>query len=542
MGALIGQPDRVNFARWETAVKRRRLTGVAGAPFAGEDGQIGGRRQASWTTLYGGESSRQNGELTENRVEEEPNDMVMQSINPATEEVIKSYEEHTPEQVNSVLDQVYERQKQWRTTSWEERANGVLALARELRADKARWAGLITAEMGKPIVEAEAEVEKCAWNCEFYAEMAPRFLSPEHVDIGVTESYVAFEPLGVVLAIMPWNFPFWQVIRFLAPALMAGNTAVLKHASNVPGCALAIEEAVRRAGLPEGVFRTLLVPGSKVEPLIGDPRVHAVTLTGSSEVGERVASAAGRVLKKQVLELGGSDPFIVLADADLDAAAKTAARARNQNSGQSCIASKRFIVEDSVADQFVDRFAAAVKALQVGDPTSRDTNVGPLARGDLRESLMVQVDASLKQGAQAIIGGSALDGKGYFYAPTVLDGVSLDMPAFREETFGPVAAVVRAKDPEDAVRLANDTEYGLGAAIWSTDLERAKLLAQRIEAGAVFVNGLVASDPRMPFGGVKRSGYGRELGEFGIREFTNIQTIVVNTAGPATVPQGPASE
>jgi len=468
--------------------------------------------------------------------------MVMQSINPATEEVLKSYEEHTPEQVSSVLDQVYERQKQWRATSWEERANGVLALARELRADKARLAGLITAEMGKPIVEAEAEIEKCAWNCEFYAEMAPRFLTPEHVDIGVTESYVAFEPLGVVLAIMPWNFPFWQVIRFLAPALMAGNTAVLKHASNVPGCALAIEEAVGRAGLPEGVFRALLVPGSKVEPLIGDPRVHAVTLTGSSEVGERVASAAGRVLKKQVLELGGSDPFIVLADADLDAAAKTAARARNQNSGQSCIASKRFIVEDSVADQFVDRFAAAVKALQVGDPTSRETNVGPLARGDLRESLMVQVDASLKQGAQAIVGGSALDGKGYFYAPTVLDGVSLDMPAFREETFGPVAAVVRAKDPEDAVRLANDTEYGLGAAIWSSDLERAKQLASRIEAGAVFVNGLVASDPRMPFGGVKRSGYGRELGEFGIREFTNIQTIVVNTGGPATVPQAPVSE
>jgi succinate-semialdehyde dehydrogenase / glutarate-semialdehyde dehydrogenase len=456
------------------------------------------------------------------------NAMVMQSINPATEEILETFEEFSSDQVNAAIQQVYDRQKQWRTTSFEERAAGLRALAGVLRADKSRFAGTITAEMGKPIVEAEAEVEKCAWNCEFYAENARRFLTPEYIDIGASESYVAFEPLGVVLAIMPWNFPFWQVIRFLAPALMAGNTAVLKHASNVPRSALAIEEAVRRAGLPDGTFRALLVPGGSVEPLIGDPRISAVTLTGSSEVGERVASAAGRHLKKQVLELGGSDPFVVLADADLDAAAKTAARARNQNSGQSCIASKRFIVEEGVADQFVEKFADAVKALNVGDPTARETNVGPLARGDLRESLVTQVDASLKQGAHAIVGGTVLDRRGYFYAPTVLDGVSLDMPAFREETFGPVAAIVRAKDPDEAVRLANDTEYGLGAAIWTGDLERGKQLAGRIEAGAVFVNGLVASDPRMPFGGVKRSGYGRELGEWGIREFTNIQTIVVN--------------
>ena len=463
--------------------------------------------------------------------------MAIQAINPATEEVIKTYDEFTPRQIDSALDQVYERQKQWRTTSFQERAAGLHALAKVLRSDKARYAGIITAEMGKPIVEAEAEVEKCAWNCEFYADHAPGFLEPEHVDIGATESYVAFEPLGVVLAIMPWNFPFWQVIRFLAPALMAGNTAVLKHASNVPGAALAIEEAVRRAGLPDGVFRTLLVPGSGVEPLIGDPRVHAITLTGSSEVGEKVASAAGRHLKKQVLELGGSDPFVVLADADLDGAAKTAARARNQNSGQSCIAAKRFIVEESVADQFVEKFAAAVKALQVGDPTARETNVGPLARGDLRESLVSQVDASLKQGAHAIIGGKVVDGRGYFYAPTVLDGVSLDMPAFREETFGPVAAVVRAKDADEAVTLANDTEYGLGAAIWTSNLELGKQLARRIEAGAVFINGLVASDPRMPFGGVKRSGYGRELGVFGIREFCNIQTVVANATSATVSPK-----
>jgi len=341
-----------------------------------------------------------------------------------------------------------------------------------------------------------------------------------------------------VLAIMPWNFPFWQVLRFLAPALMAGNTAILKHASNVPRCALAIEEVLRRAGVPEGVFRTLLVPGSQVEPLIGDPRIQAITLTGSSEVGEHVASAAGRHLKKQVLELGGSDPFVVLADADLDAAATTAARARNQNSGQSCIAAKRFIVEESAADEFVANLSKAVQAMHVGDPSERGTNVGPLARGDLREQLVVQVDASVEQGAQAVIGGKQIDGRGYFYAPTILDGVTFDMTAFREETFGPVAAVIRAKDHDDAVRLANDSEYGLGAAIWTRNLELGKELARQIEAGAVFINGMVASDPRMPFGGVKRSGYGRELGAFGIREFTNIQTVVVSQpSGPTTAPK-----
>ncbi|MFN8635582.1 MAG: NAD-dependent succinate-semialdehyde dehydrogenase [Chloroflexota bacterium] len=468
--------------------------------------------------------------------------MVMQSINPATEEVLETFQEHTPQEVESALDQVYEKQKQWRTTSFAERTAGLMSLARVLRENKAAFAGTITAEMGKPIVEAEAEVEKCAWNCEYYAQNAERFVTPEPADIGVTESYVAFEPLGVVLAIMPWNFPFWQVIRFLAPALMAGNTAILKHASNVPKAALSIEQAVKQAGLPDGVFRTLLVPGSKVEPLIGDPRIAAITLTGSSEVGERVASTAGRHLKKQVLELGGSDPFVVLADADLNAAATTAARARNQNSGQSCIASKRFIVEESVADEFVERFSEAVSAMRVGDPSARETNVGPLARPDLRETLIAQVDASLNRGAKAIIGGKAIDRRGYFYAPTVLDGVSLDMPAFREETFGPVAAVVRVKDPDEAVTLANDTEYGLGAALWTSDLERAKLLARRIEAGAVFVNGMVASDPRMPFGGVKRSGYGRELGAFGIREFTNIQTVVMNASSGPTVAPKPAAD
>jgi succinate-semialdehyde dehydrogenase/glutarate-semialdehyde dehydrogenase len=464
--------------------------------------------------------------------------MVMQSINPTTEEVVETFQEFSAAQIDAALQQVHDAQRRWRTTSFGTRASGLQAAARVLRAQKQRWANLATLEMGKPIVEAEAEIEKCAWNCDFYAENASRFLGDEHAETGAQESFVAYEPLGTVLAIMPWNFPFWQVLRFLAPALMAGNGAVLKHASNVPRCALAIEEIVEAAGLPRGLFRTLLVPGSETEKLIADPRIHAVTLTGSSEVGERVASAAGRVLKKQVLELGGSDPFIVLADADLDAAAKVAVRARNQNNGQSCIAAKRFIVEDSVADEFTHRFAAAVGALQVGDPMQRTTNVGPLARGDLREALMRQVEASLASGAQAVVGGHAVTGKGYFYEPTVLDGVQDTMPAFREETFGPVAAVIRARDADDAVRLANDTEYGLGANLWTRDVERAKQLARNIEAGSVFINGMVASDPRLPFGGVKRSGYGRELGAFGIREFTNIQTIVV---GATVAPAPPAA-
>jgi succinate-semialdehyde dehydrogenase/glutarate-semialdehyde dehydrogenase len=463
--------------------------------------------------------------------------MPLKSINPATEDVIGTFEEFSDAAVDEALQQAFDAQRKWRTTSFGERAARLQAAARVLRTQKSRFAAMATQEMGKPIVEAEAEVEKCAWNCDFYAQHAASFLADEHVPTNAPESFVAFEPLGVVLAIMPWNFPFWQVIRFAAPALMAGNGAVLKHASNVPGCALAVEEIFKNAGLPDGLFRTILVPGSKVEPLIADQRIAAVTLTGSSEVGERVASAAGRSIKKQVLELGGSDPFIVLADADLDAAVTTAVRARNQNNGQSCIAAKRFIVEESIADRFTEKFAATVNELRVGDPMQRDTNVGPLARGDLRETLEDQVERSLSSGAHAVVGGKPLNGKGYFYAPTVLDGVSETMPAFREETFGPVAAVIRARNAQDAVRLANDTEYGLGAALWSRDIPRAKALARQIEAGSVFINGMVASDPRLPFGGIKRSGYGRELGTYGIKEFVNIQTIVV---GQPSAPPPPA--
>ncbi|MCL6650233.1 MAG: NAD-dependent succinate-semialdehyde dehydrogenase [Chloroflexi bacterium] len=418
-----------------------------------------------------------------------------------------------------------------------ERAAAVRALAEVLRARRDDWALLITREMGKPIVEAEAEIEKCAWNCEYFAEHGPGFLADLPVPTEARESYVAFDPLGVVLAIMPWNFPFWQVFRFLAPALVAGNTAVLKHAANVPGCALAIEEAVRQAGLPDGVLRTLLISTAEVEQVIADRRIAAVTLTGSSAAGEAVAAAAGKRIKKQVLELGGSDPFIVLADADLDAAARTAARARNQNSGQSCIAAKRFIVVDRVFDAFTERFVQAMANLRVGNPMERETQVGPMARDDLRHQLELQVRASVVQGAQVLLGGKRVPGRGYFYQPTVLSGINREMPVWREETFGPVAALMRARDEQEAMQLANDTQYGLGASIWTGDAERGKRLARRIEAGNVFINGMVASDPRLPFGGVKRSGYGRELGVFGVREFVNIKTIWV---GPARGPQMPA--
>ena len=458
---------------------------------------------------------------------------MISSINPATEELLAEFEPWPAAQVDEAVDQVVAAQRDWRTRSVEQRAEPMRRAAKLLRDRVERYGALITAEMGKPIVEAEAEVAKCALACEHYADHAAEYLADTPVATESLESYVAYEPLGTILAIMPWNFPFWQVFRAAVPSLMAGNGIVLKHASNVPQSALATEEVIRDAGFPDGLLRTVLVAGSDTERLIDDERIAAVTLTGSSEVGARIASLAAGRLKKQVLELGGSDPFVVLADANLDHAARTAARARNQNNGQSCIAAKRFIVEEPVADEFGARFADAVRALRVGDPASRDTNVGPLARGDLRDTLERQVAESRQMGAEPLVGGDRLNGRGYFYAPTILDGVTDAMPAFREETFGPVAALIRARDVDHAVELANATEYGLGAAVWTRDLAAAKAIARRIEAGTVFVNGLVASDPRMPMGGVKRSGYGRELGRHGIWEFTNIQTVRIGPADPA---------
>ncbi|HEU5347785.1 MAG TPA: NAD-dependent succinate-semialdehyde dehydrogenase [Ktedonobacterales bacterium] len=456
--------------------------------------------------------------------------MSIESINPATAEVIETFEPFTAAQIDETLTRARQAYLQWRTTTFAERSALLRRVAAVLRAQKDALARVATLEMGKIFAESQAEVEKCAWNCDYYAEHAEAFLAPEKVATNAAESYVEFTPIGVVLAIMPWNFPYWQVIRFAAPAIMAGDTAVLKHASNVSRCALEIERIFREAGAPDGLFSTILVPGSEVEKIIADPRIAAVTLTGSTPAGTAVAGAAGRAIKKSVLELGGSDAFIVLADADLDAAAEMALRSRFQNAGQSCIAAKRFIVEEAIADAFTQKFAEKASALRVGDPLEAGTQMGPMARADLRDTLVDQVDRSLKMGAQIVMGGKPSDGVGAFYPPTIITGVTPEMPLFREEAFGPVAAVIRAHDAEHAVELANDSVFGLGGNLWTRNLDRARQLARRLESGAVFINGMTASDPRLPFGGVKQSGYGRELSSFGIREFVNIQTVWI---GPA---------
>lgn len=454
----------------------------------------------------------------------------MESVNPATEEVLGRFPLYSKERVNELLDRAQATFKAWRETSFDERGRLFHKAASRLRDNKSHYATIITMEMGKPIVEAESEIEKCVWNCDYYADNAQALLADQPHPSNARESYVAFDPLGTVLAIMPWNFPFWQVFRFAAPTLMAGNTAVLKHASNVPQCALAIEEVFRSSGFPEGTFQTLMISGATAEELIADHRIAAVTLTGSSGAGKKVASAAGAALKKSVLELGGSDPFIVLEDADLEAAVPAATRGRNQNTGQSCIASKRIIVAEAIADEFIDRFEASVSALKVGNPVDRSTQVGPLARADLRDALDRQVKASIVAGAEVVLGADRPT-PGFYYTPTILTDITPQMSVYREETFGPVAAIIRVRNADEAIAIANDSPYGLGAALWTSDIERAKQLARRIEAGSVFINGVVASDPRLPFGGIKQSGYGRELSEFGIREFTNIKTVWI---GPAS--------
>jgi succinate-semialdehyde dehydrogenase/glutarate-semialdehyde dehydrogenase len=451
--------------------------------------------------------------------------MSMQSINPATGEILETFPEASAADLERAVAAAHAAFLEWRQTSFATRSPLMRRAADVLRARRAEFARTMALEMGKPVVQGEAEVDKCAWTCDVYAEQAEAYLRPQPRETDAFKSYVRFDPLGPVLAVMPWNFPFWQVFRFAAPALMAGNAAILKHASNVPRCALQIEEVFREAGFPRGLFASVLVSSAAVAGLIADPRIAAVTLTGSDHAGSQVAQHAGRELKKTVLELGGSDPFIVLADADVTTAARVAADARLVNSGQSCIAAKRFIAVEPVADAFLARFADELRARRMGDPLARETQVGPQARADLRDTLHAQVEESVKRGARRVLGGEVPPGPGAFYPPTLLAAVDRGMPAFDEETFGPVAAVIRAKDDADAIRLANDSVFGLGASLWTQDRARAERLAAQIEAGSVFVNGLVKSDPRLPFGGIKRSGYGRELSEYGIHEFVNIKTV-----------------
>ena len=466
---------------------------------------------------------------------------MLKSIDPATGRELATFPEADEKAIDAALTKAWDVRHAWRDSGIGMRTHLLRSVAGVLRTDKSRFAALLTSEMGKPIVEAEAEIEKCAWTAGWIADNAERLLADEAIDSTGSESYVRYQPLGVILAVMPWNFPFWQAFRAALPALAAGNVMVLKHSSNVPQSALAIEEVFREAGVPEGVFQTLLVGSAAVERIIADDRIAGVTLTGSEKAGSTVAEAAGRALKKTVLELGGSDPFIVLADADIAAAATVACRARNQNNGQSCIAAKRFIVEEPVADEFEERFTAAVAALKVGNPMDRANQVGPLARGDLVDDLERQVNESVRLGARPLTGGKRMAGDGYYFEPTVLGNVRPGMPAYHEETFGPVAAVIHVKDADDALRVANDTEFGLGSNVWTRDVERGKKMAEKIEAGLVFVNGMVASDARLPFGGVKRSGYGRELSDVGIKEFTNVQTVWVGPAKPAPAPP-PRSE
>lgn len=451
--------------------------------------------------------------------------MSMRAVNPATEEEIASYDELNEDQVYVEIDRAHEAFQEWKQVSFPERRGHMLKAASVLRDNRSSYAKILTVEMGKPIKQALQEVEKCAWVCEYYAENAERILGREPVETDASESYVQFDPLGVILAVMPWNFPYWQVFRFAAPALMAGNVGLLKHSSNVPMSALAIEEVFTKAGFPPNVFKTLLVGSSMIERIISHPKVMAATLTGSDGAGRQVASTAGRNLKKTVLELGGSDAFIVLNDADINQAAKTAVASRIINNGQSCIAAKRFIVVKDVIREFESKFISIVKGLKIGDPMDEQNDVGPIAREDLLLELDKQVQESVKMGARLVTGGKRLGMKGYYYPVTVLTNVKPGMPAYEQETFGPIAAIIQAEDEDDAVRIANDTQFGLGANLWTGDIERAKRLAHKIEAGSVFINGMVHSDPRLPFGGIKNSGYGRELAQYGIKEFLNIKTV-----------------
>ena len=453
--------------------------------------------------------------------------MAIATINPTTGKTVRIFEPFSPARVVECLDRATAAYREHRRTTFSARAERMRKAAAILDAECRELGRLMTVEMGKPIGAAIAVAEKCATACRYYADNSERFLADQPVKMEGGRSWVAFQPIGAVLAIMPWNFPFWQVFRFAAPAIMAGNVGVLKHASNVPQCALAIEDVFRRAGFGDGVFQTLLVGPDVIDGIIADGRIAAVTLTGSEGAGRSVASAAGRNLRKSVVELGGSDPFVVMPSADLEQAVSTAVTARMINNGQSCIAAKRFIIHEKIYDEFLKRFVAGVSAIRIGDPMDEKTQLGPLATGAIRDQLDNQVRASVAAGARVATGGKKLEREGFFYAPTVLTDIPPQAPAAQEELFGPVASVFRAKDLGDAIRLANGTSFGLGASAWTRDAgERDRFIAD-IESGLLFINGMVASDPRLPFGGVKNSGFGRELGEFGIREFVNIKSVRV---------------
>ena len=453
--------------------------------------------------------------------------MTFESTNPATGAVVRTFEPETPETVERKLEAAAAAFRAWRDTPFAERSALMKRAGEILETEKRRWAETMTLEMGKPIGAAVAEAEKCAWVCRYYAENAERFLGDEPAETDASKSFVRYQPLGVVLAIMPWNFPFWQVFRFAAPALMAGNVGLLKHASNVPQCAIAIQDVFRHAAFPEGAFQSLLIPSSRVAALIEDPRIAAVTLTGSEGAGVAVGRAAGGQIKKVVLELGGSDPFLVMPSADLEAAAATAVKARTLNNGQSCIAAKRFLVHEAVAAEFERRFVEKMARLKIGDPMDPATEVGPLATPAIRTDLDAQVRRTVAAGARVVLGGRPIERPGNFYAPTVLADVPPGSPGADEELFGPVASLFTFKDLDEGIALANRTRFGLGASVWTNDEGEKERLISGIEAGAVFVNGMVKSDPRLPFGGVKKSGFGRELSEHGIREFVNVKSVWV---------------
>jgi succinate-semialdehyde dehydrogenase / glutarate-semialdehyde dehydrogenase len=451
--------------------------------------------------------------------------MAIASINPATGEKLRDFKAHNDVEIEKCLRQATAAFEKYRGESFPRRAQLMLAAASLLEQEKEELARTITLEMGKLFRDSVAEIEKCSRGCIYYAENAERFLEDEAAQTSARRSYLRYEPMGPVLAIMPWNFPFWQVFRFAAPALMAGNVGILKHAGNVPQCALAIEQLFCRAGFEEGIFQTLLIEANQVERLIVDPRVKAVTLTGSEKAGSAVASTAAREIKKSVLELGGSDPFIVMPSADFGLAVSTAVKSRTINTGQSCIAAKRFFIADKIYDKFLKDFVEQMRSLKVGDPLDEATEIGPLATESIRDGVHEQVQKTIAMGAKCLTGGNRIAGAGFFYEPTVLVDVPKDSPAFREEVFGPVAAVFRVRDAEEAVDLANDNRYGLGASAWTNDSIEQELFANSLESGMVFMNSMVGSDPRLPFGGVKRSGFGRELGAAGIREFMNAKTI-----------------